>query len=165
MPDNSKSDMRFCKKCKKDVPKTKWKKCKSTINGKMYYRAYCNPCLNKKRLALRMSKPNFKAYKADRNRRYYLKYKQKDMPDNKQGGWEFELEALIMHYKEHRAADDDFKSFISNLLSKERERVIKEVEGMKKEMITDRDIRTLQKDIGYNRALSDVLEVLKDKSK
>lgn len=42
--------------------------------------------------------------------------------------WEEEFEALIMHYKESRASDDDLISFIRNLLSKQKDKLIEEVE-------------------------------------
>lgn len=51
-----------------------WKMCKSTINGKYYFRAYCNPCLNKKRNQLREEKQNYKKWKRDKNKAYYIRY-------------------------------------------------------------------------------------------
>lgn len=65
--------MRFCKKCKVTRPEIKWKKAKSTLNGKYYYRAYCNICLNKIRNQLREFKIGYKLWKKEKNRKYRCK--------------------------------------------------------------------------------------------
>ena len=60
---------------------------------------------------------------------------------------------------------DELKSFISELLEKEREEVIKIVGGMKKAPIVVEAIKqpySFGKRIGYNQALSDIIKKIKE---
>lgn len=77
--------MRFCKKCEVTRPEKEWKMTKSTLNGKYYYRAYCNKCLNKIRESLRKSRPKYKTWKSEKNKNY-LKRKNEQI-----GNWTKEL--------------------------------------------------------------------------
>lgn len=67
--------MRFCKKCKTDRPKEHWRKTRSSINGRMYYRFVCNKCLVKILNTLRRGRPKYQAKKAVRNKRAWIRLK------------------------------------------------------------------------------------------
>lgn len=84
-------------------------------------------------------------------------------PQPDECGWEFELEALIMHYKEHRAADDDFKSFIHSLLQTQREEVVRKIEEMKVSFIDDKELNEMKWVVERNKIIDDILSLLKSK--
>jgi len=64
--------MRFCKKCEVNKPYTGWRMYKSNLNGKYYYRTYCNQCLNRIRNVSRGG-ISYKEWRKNKNAKYYYK--------------------------------------------------------------------------------------------